>query len=216
MNIALIGATGFVGSRILDELIQRSHQVIAIARQVDQIKNRDHIIAMQLDIMQEGRLASALRGNDVVVSAFNAGWNNPHIYEDYLEGARHILTAVKEAEIPRFLVVSGAGSLLNEQGERLVDAPDFPKEIKAGALAAADFMEILVRESDLDWTVFSPAVEMNTESSGTRTGNYRTGTDYPVLDHNGKSRLSAEDLAVVVADEIENRNFIRRRFTAAY
>src|SRR5690606_16566172 len=115
MNIALIGATGFVGSRILDELIQRSHQVIAIARQVVQIKNRDHIIAMQLDIMQEGRLASALRGNDVVVSAFNAGWNNPHIYEDYLEGARHILTAVKEAEIPRFLVVSGAGSLLNEQ-----------------------------------------------------------------------------------------------------
>ncbi|MGO1521073.1 MAG: NAD(P)-dependent oxidoreductase, partial [Sphingobacterium sp.] len=82
MKIALIGATGFVGSYLLKELLRQKHQVTAIARDVDKIKNIDHVIAVQLDITQEGRLASALKGNDLVISAFNAGWDNPNIYQD--------------------------------------------------------------------------------------------------------------------------------------
>lgn len=216
MKIALIGATGFVGSYLLKELLRQKHQVTAIARDVDKIKNIDHVIAVQLDITQEGRLASALKGNDLVISAFNAGWDNPNIYQDYMDGARHILTAVKEAGITRFIVIGGAGSLLDSEDNRLVDSPSFPSSFKPGAKAAADFLEVIMREQELDWTFFSPAIEMNRENSGTRTAKYRTGTDYPVVDHTGKSKLSVEDLAVAVVEEIENRQFIKRRFTAAY
>lgn len=216
MKIALIGATGFVGSHLLTELQRRKHHVTAIARDVESIKGLDNVVAVQLDITQEGRLASALKGNDLIISTFNAGWDNPNIYQDYLDGVRHILQAVKETGINRFIAIGGAGSLLDANGVRLVDDPDFPKTIRPGAKAAADFLELLERETELEWTFFSPAVEMNQENSGTRTASYRLGTDYPVVDHTGKSRLSVEDLAVVIADEINDRKFIKRRFTAAY
>src|SRR5690606_4440603 len=126
------------------------------------------------------------------------------------------LMAVKEAGIARFIAVGGAGSLLDAEDNRLVDSPNFPTSLKPGAKAAADFLELVMREQELDWTFFSPAIEMNRENSGTRTAKYRTGTDYPVVDHTGKSRLSVEDLAVAVVEEIDNRQFIKRRFTAAY
>lgn len=216
MKIALIGATGFVGSHILKELIARNHQVTAIARHVDALKDVDHVLAVQMDVTAEGRLASALKGNQIVISAYNAGWDNPEIYRDYTEGARHILAAVKQTEAERFIVIGGAGSLLDATGRRLVDAPEFPDAIKPGALAAADFLEVLMRETDLSWTFFSPAVEMNASDPGIRTGTYRTGTDHPVVDHHGRSKLSVEDLAVAIADEIEEPKFINRRFTAAY
>ncbi len=216
MKVALIGATGFVGSHILEELLLRNYEVTAIARHVDKIKDKPNVVAIQLDINEEGRLASVLKGNEIVISAYNAGWTNPNVYDDYLQGSRHILQAVKDAGIKRFLVIGGAGSLLNTDGIRLVDEKNFPKKIKAGALAAADFYEVVLREDDLDWTFFSPAIQMNPESSGIRTGKYRTGTDHAVQDHEGNSKISAEDLAVAIVDEIDNKNFIQKRFTAGY
>ena len=216
MKVALIGATGFVGSHILEELIHRNIEVTAIARDVESLKNKPHVLAVQMDVMHDTSLGSALKGNDVVISAFNAGWTNPEIYDDYLEGSRHILKELKETGIKRFIVIGGAGSLLDENDERLVDDPKFPKEIKPGALAAADFYEVIQREDELDWTFISPAIEMNPSKKGKRTGKYRTGTDHPVFDHDGHSNISVEDLAVAVVDEVENNNFIKKRFTAGY
>ncbi len=216
MKVALIGATGYVGSHILEELVNRNIKVTAIAREVNQIKNKPNVLAVQMDVIKDTSLGSALKGNDVVISAFNAGWSNPEIYDDYLAGYRHILDEIKEAGIKRVIVIGGAGSLLNEKEERLVDDPNFPKEIKPGALAAADFYEVIQREDELDWTFISPAIEMNQSKSGKRTGKYRTGTDHPVFDHDGHSNISVEDLAVAVADEVENNNFIQKRFTVGY
>lgn len=216
MKVALIGATGYVGSHILEELIHRNYEVTAIARHVDDIKDKQNVIAVQMDVMHDTSLGSALNGNDVVISAFNAGWTNPEIYDDYLAGSRHILKELKETGIKRFIVIGGAGSLLDENDNRLVDDPNFPKEIKPGALAAADFYEIIQREDELDWTFLSPAIEMNPSAKGSRTGKYRTGTDHPVFDHDGHSMISVEDLAVAIVDEIENKNFIKKRFTVGY
>ncbi|WP_185217889.1 NAD(P)-dependent oxidoreductase [Sphingobacterium mizutaii] len=216
MKVALIGATGFVGSHILEELVHRNMEVTAIARDVESLKNKPHVLAVQMDVMHDNSLGSALNGNDVVISAFNAGWTNPEIYDDYLEGSRHILKELKETGIKRFIVIGGAGSLLDENDNRLVDDPNFPKEIKPGALAAADFYEVIQREEELDWTFISPAIEMNPSKKGKRTGKYRTGTDHPVFDHDGHFNISVEDLAVAVVDEVENNKFIKKRFTAGY
>lgn len=216
MKVALIGATGFVGSHILQELINRNYEVTAIARNVDKIKDKPHVLAVQTDVNDEGRLASALKGNDVVISAYNAGWENPEIYDDFLAGGRHILQAVKDAGIKRLIIVGGAGSLKINDESRIVDSPDFPAAIKPGALAAADYLEVVKREDELDWTFFSPAIEMNPSNSGTRKGEYRTAIGHPVFDHDGKSILSVEDVAVAIADELENNKFIKQHFTAAY
>jgi len=214
-KVALIGATGFVGSAILHELTERNYTVTAIARDVQKIKSAPNVIAVQADAREHTALTAAIKGNDIVVSAFNSGWSNPSIYDDYLAGGRSIINAIKEAGIERALFIGGAGSL-EVDGEKLVDAEDFPEDIKQGAKAASDYLEIVKREHDLDWTFFSPAIEMNAENSGTRTGNYRTDLDSPVLDNEGRSRLSVEDLAVAVADELEDRKFIKKRFTAGY
>ncbi|MGM1429973.1 NAD(P)-dependent oxidoreductase [Sphingobacterium lactis] len=216
MKVALIGATGFVGSHILEELIHRNIEVTAIARDVESLKDKAGVIAIQLNVNEADQLSSILKGNDAVISAFNAGWDNPNLYDDFLSGYRHILTEVEESGVKRLIVIGGAGSLLTDEGTRIVDGKDFPKAFKPGALAAADFYEVLQRENELDWTFFSPAIEMNKDTKGKRTGKYRTGMDHPVVDHEGHSRLSVQDLAVAIVDELENNKFIKQRFTAGY
>ncbi|WP_411972198.1 NAD(P)-dependent oxidoreductase [Sphingobacterium sp. Lzh-3] len=215
MKVAVIGSTGYVGSHLVKELVDRNYDVVAIARHIENIPSSEKVTKLQVDINDNNQLVSALKGVDVVVSAFNAGWTNPNLYEDFTKGALAIQQAVKDAGINRFIVIGGAGSLLVD-GNRLVDSPDFPKEIKPGALAAADYLNTIRKEDQLTWTMFSPAIEMNSHAGGTRTGKYRTGLDAPVFDQEGRSRLSVEDLAVAIADEIENKQFLNKRFTAAY
>ncbi|MEI2271355.1 NAD(P)H-binding protein [Sphingobacterium sp. ML3W] len=215
MKVAVIGSTGYVGTHLVKELVDRNYQVVALARHTDSIPSNDKITKVQVDINNHEQLVNALTGADVVISAFNAGWTNPNLYEDFTKGALAIQQAVKDAGIKRFIVVGGAGSLLID-GNRLVDSPDFPQEIKPGALAAADYLDTIRKEEQLNWTMISPAIEMNPHAGGTRTGNYRTGLDAPVFDQEGRSRLSVEDLAVAIVDEIENKQFTNKRFTAAY
>lgn len=215
MKVAVIGSTGYVGSHLVKELAERNYDVIAIARHIDNIPSGQRIVRAEIDIHNHQQLVNALKGADVVVSAFNAGWSNPNLYEDFTKGALAIQQAVKDAGVKRFIVVGGAGSLVVD-GKRLVDSPDFPKEIKPGALAAADYLDTIHKEQELNWTMISPAIEMNSQAGGIRTGKYRTGLDHPVFDAEGRSRLSVEDLAVAIADEIEQKQFINQRFTAAY
>lgn len=214
-NVALIGATGFVGSAILQELLQQGFTVTAVARDVSSIKNTPHVIAVQADVMEETALLAALKGNDLVISAFNAGWRNPNLYDDFIAGGRAIIEAIKAAGIERAIFVGGAGSL-EVDGKKIVDGADFPREIKAGAQAASDYLEIVKREHDLNWTFFSPAIEMNKNTSGKRTGTYRTDLNQPVFNSEGRSILSVEDLAVAIVDEVLDPKFERQRFTAGY
>lgn len=215
MNIAVIGTTGFVGSSITQELVAREHSVLGIARNInDSITT--NLVNLSVDIADTQKLADALKASDVVVSAFNAGWTNPNIYDDFLQGAKVIQEAVKLADVKRFIVIGGAGSLHTPEGTQLVDTPDFPKEYYPGASAARDYFNYLKQETDLDWVFFSPAIEMHQGITTGRTGQYRLGNEAPVFDQNQRSILSVQDLAVVIADEIENPKHHQQRFTAAY
>lgn len=215
-KIALIGATGFVGSHLLTELVNRGYEVTAFARSVDKIPVKDgNPKTVALDVTDVKALAAALKGNDVVVSAFNPGWTNPNIYNDFMNGCEAIQKAVKEAGVKRYITIGGAGSLYID-GKQIVDGEDFPKSIKPGATAARDYLDVIKKETELDWTMFSPAINMHQGIKTGRTGKYRLGTDQPVFDKDGESVLSVEDLAVAVVDEIENHKFPRQRFTAGY
>ena len=214
-KVAVIGATGFVGSKVVKELSHRNYDVLAIARDGSKVEQSPNVKALSADVNNIEELAKLLEGNDAVISTFNAGWTNPNIYNDFLTGARNIEKAVEESGVKRFITVGGAGSLFIE-GKQLVDSPDFPAEIKPGALAARDYLNEIKKNEMLDWTFFSPAIEMHQGTAGTRKGVYRTALDNPVFDENGRSVLSVEDVAVALADELENNQFIKQRFTAAY
>jgi putative NADH-flavin reductase len=217
MKIALIGATGFVGSKILEELLTRGHQVTAIIRNPEKLTFKHPLLSLaKADVFNDQELSTALKGHDVVVSAFNPGWSNPNIYKEFLEGSKAIQFATKKAAVKRFIIIGGAGSLFVAPGVRVIDTPHFPQEFKEGATAALDYLEILQKETALDWTFFSPAIEMHQGTAGIRKGTYRKGLENPVFDENGRSILSVEDVAVVIADEIEDPKHSRQRFTAAY
>lgn len=215
MKVAVIGATGFVGQNLVKELTSRGHQVIAIARNTSTLADQAEITAQQVDVNDVQALATAVSGADVVVSAFNAGWTNPNLYNDFLKGSKDIQQAVKAAGVNRLIVIGGAGSLFID-GNQLVDGPDFPADYKAGATAARDYLNIIKAEKELNWSFFSPAIEMHPGITTGRTGNYRLGLENPVFNQEGRSILSVQDLAVAIVDEVESNKHAQQRFTAAY
>lgn len=217
MNISIIGASGFVGTAILKEALSRGHKVTAIARDTSKIaESADQLQLRSVNINNADALAATLKGSDLVISAFNAGWENPNLYSDFIAGSKAIQAAVKASGVKRLIVIGGAGSLYAAPGVQLVDTPEFPKEYYPGASAARDYHNILKEETAIDWTFFSPAIEMHQGIDTGRTGKYRTSLENPVFDENGRSILSVQDLAVAIIDEAEQANHLRQRFTAAY
>lgn len=217
MKIAIIGATGFVGSTLLKEAVQRGHVITAISRHPENIDLKNsNITPVKADIYDARKLAEVLTGHEAVLNAFNPGWDDPTIYEDFLKGSKSIQEATKRANVDRLLVVGGAGSLEIAPSKQLVDTPKFPAEYLEGAKAARDYLDILKKEKDITWTFLSPAILMHQGIKTGRTGKYRTGTDQPVFDENGESKISVEDLALALIDELENPQFLNRRFTVAY
>uniref|UniRef100_UPI0027DE535E NAD(P)-dependent oxidoreductase n=1 Tax=uncultured Chryseobacterium sp. TaxID=259322 RepID=UPI0027DE535E len=214
-KVAVIGATGFIGTQVVNELSNRGYQVEAIVRDASKVEQNEKVTAKSVDVNNVDELSEALKGNDAVISAFNAGWTNPNLYDDFLNGSVNIEKAVEQSGVKRFITVGGAGSLYID-GKQLVDGSDFPAEIKPGATAARDYLNKIKENETLDWTFFSPAIEMHQGTAGVRTGKYRTALENPVFDENGRSVLSVEDVAVVLVDELEQNNHIRERFTAAY
>lgn len=217
MKIALIGASGFVGTAVLQELVNRSIQVTAIVRHPDKVIVRNELIALvQADVQNENEVVKAVSKHDVVINAFNPGWTHPDLYQVFLKGYQTILAGVKNSGVKRLLVIGGAGSLFVGEGVQLIDTPEFPKEFLPGASAARDYLNIIQKEKELEWTFLSPAIEMYPGTSGVRKGKYRIGLDQPVFDIDGRSIISVEDLAVAIADEVENPQHIKKRFTVAY
>lgn len=202
MHIALIGASGQAGSRILKELSGRGHAVTAIARNPDRIASLPHVTAKAGDVFDEAALTHLLEGHDIVVSAVHFTASDPRI----------LIDAAKASGATRYLVVGGAGSLEAAPGVALVTTPDFPDAYKPEALAGARFLELLRAEKDLDWTFLSPSALFE---PGRRTGKFRLGGDRLLVGEHG-SRISFEDYAVALADEIERPAHRRQRFTVGY
>ncbi len=212
MNIALIGATGFVGSAVLEELLRRSHRVTVLARNPAKLAARDGLTVVAADAQDAAQVAHAAAGHDAVVSAYNPGWTVPDIHDQFLIGTRAIYAGVKQAGVKRLLVVGGAGSLFVAPGVQLVDTPGFPAEYKAGALAAREALNLIQRETSLDWTFLSPPILL---APGERTGQYRLGTDAPLMNGEAPGGISVADMAVAIVDELENPRHVQQRFTVA-
>lgn len=214
-KVSLIGATGFVGKQVVKELSDRGYAVIAIARDITKVEQAANVTVVRGDVNNVEELSKILEGSDAVINTFNPGWTNPNLYDDFLNGSKNIEKAVEKSGVKRLITVGGAGSLFIGD-QQLVDSRDFPADIKPGALAARDYLNEIKKNDTLDWTFFSPAIEMHPGTAGVRKGSYRTGLDNPVFDENGRSILSVEDVAVALVDELEQNNFVKQRFTAAY
>ena len=213
MKIVLIGATGFVGSAILKEALNRGHEVAAIVRNPDKLTPHAKLHAKKGDIYNEDEVARLVTGHEAVISAFNPGWSNPDIYKQQVKGTHAIINGVKKAGMKRLLFVGGAGSLEVKPGVQSVDLPDFPTEYKQGALATREALNMLRKETTLEWSFLSPSADL---SPGQRTGKFRLGTDQLLTNAQGESRISVEDYAMAMVNEVEKPKHIRRRFTVGY
>jgi putative NADH-flavin reductase len=203
MKIALIGASGHAGSRILAELANRRHQVTAIVRHPDKIPKHEGVTTVKGDVHETPELVELLAGHDAVISSLH-----------FLScDAPTILKAIREAGLRRYLVVGGAGSLEVRPGLRVVDTPEVPPIYRAESSAGVAFLETLRTVSDLDWTFLSPSAEF---VEGVRTGTFRLGEDALLHDSQGRSWISYEDYAVALVDELEQPKHLQRRFTVGY
>lgn len=214
-KIVLIGASGFVGSAIMKEALNRDFHVTAVVRNPDKIKIvHENLKVVSADVSSLDAVAAVCKGVDAVISAFNPGWSNPNIYEETIEVYLTIIDGVKRAGVDRFLMVGGAGSLFIAPGVRLMDSGEVPEAILPGVKALAEFyLKFLKKEKEVDWVFFSPAAEL---FSGVRSGRYRLGKDDMITDIAGYSRISVEDYAAAMIDELEKPARHHERFTIGY
>ncbi|MGZ3273211.1 MAG: NAD(P)-dependent oxidoreductase [Caulobacteraceae bacterium] len=202
MKVAVIGGTGRAGSKIVEELARRGHQVTALARHPEKAPTAQGVTAKAADIHDAKAMTEALKGHDVVVSALR-----------FLDATpAQVIGPVKASGVGRYLVVGGAASLLSG-GQRLFDSPHFPEAYKPEAGAGIAFLEALKAEPDLDWTFLSPSMIFD---GNERVGKFRLGQDDLLVAADGKSSISFPDFAIAMADEIENPRHRRRRFTVGY
>lgn len=208
MKVALIGATGKIGANILEEALNRGHTVTAIVRNAGKLADRPGLVKKACEIHDTAALAAVLQGHEAVISAFNPALENG------VAGAKSIISAVKAAQVPRLLVVGGAGSMQGKDGVQLVDTPEMPRIWLDHALATREVLNLLWAEDDLDWTFLAPAMLLE---PGERTGRFRISVDTPVeTEDDGPSRISFADYALAMIDELENPRHTRQRFTVGY
>lgn len=212
---ALIGASGFVGSAILNELLNRGYEVEALVRNPENVKvTNPHLIIKQVDVSDTDTLTKMLKGYDTVISAYNPGWSNPDIYTLTLQNYPRIVEAAKAAGVKRLLIVGGAGTLFCAPGLRVVDSGVIPQEIMGGVKSLGEFyLDTLIKENDIDWVFFSPAGSLE---PGTATGKYRLGKDNLIVDTQGNSRITVGDYAHAMVNELESPLHHKERFTIGY
>jgi uncharacterized protein len=209
MHIVLYGATGQAGSRILTELLSRGHQVTAIVRTPAKLAAQQGLSVAQGDVSSVDSIAERIKGADAVVSAYAP----PKDDTDQLIGATdRLIEAVKKAGVPRLLIVGGAGSLEVAPGVTIIDSGHVPAEWLPIAVSHAKTLD-LAKKSDINWTYFSPAAFL---VPGERTGKFRLGTNQLIANEKGDSRISLEDYAIALVDELESPKHERERFTIGY
>ncbi len=214
-KIVLIGASGFVGSAILNEALNRGIQVIAVVRNPESIKiAHPNLTIVKVDVSIANNVTDIAKGVDTVISAYNPGWTNPNIYEETLKTYSVILEGVKNAGVKRLLIVGGAGTLFVAPGLRVVDSGAIPQEIMGGVKSLGEFyLNTLMNEKDIDWIFFSPAGSLE---KGERTGRYRLGKDDLIINNKSESKISVQDYAKAMIDELIIPAHHKERFTIGY
>jgi putative NADH-flavin reductase len=212
MNIALIGASGFIGSALRTEALARGHKVTALVTSPSKLAGAPGLTVVKMDVNDTAALADRLKGFDAALSAFS-GHAQANTFDYYLAGFKSIVAAAKLAGVPRLLVVGGAGSLYVAPGIQALDTPQFPAEYKPTAEGARQALNLLQAETALNWTMLSPSAVI---APGERTGQFRLGQDQMLSDAQGNSHISVQDYAVAFIDELEKPAHARQRFTVGY
>jgi putative NADH-flavin reductase len=203
MKIAHIGASGKVGSKILEELLRRGHTVTAISRHPEKLTARAQLSSTRGDINDPDGLALVVKGHDAVISSAT-----------FLPGSSpKLVDAIRKSGAKRYIAVGGAGSLEVAPGKLLKDSGAIPPEWLPAINEGAALLKLLQADRQLDWTFFSPAA---TIGPGQRTGKFRLGGDQLITGTDGKSSISYDDYAIALVDELEKPQHIRRRFTIGY
>jgi putative NADH-flavin reductase len=212
MRIAIIGASGFIGSFIRDEALARGHQVTAIVRHPEKITVQNpRLTVVKADILRD-KVDVLVKGHDAVISAYSPRRSGPDVYNEHVKGAKAIISGVKKSGIKRLLVVGGAATLEVAPGVQLIDTMS-PEQVTDGMLATKETLYMLRKEKELEWTFLSPAASI---AAGERTGHYRVGKDQLLKNKEGESKISTQDYAIAMLDELEHPQHIRERFTVAY
>lgn len=214
-NIALIGASGYVGSALLQEALRREFFVKAIVRHPQRITETDiHLEIIKGDVTDAAMVCYLVEGTEAVISAYNPGWKDPHLYDDLLTGYAAIIEGVKKAGIKRLLVVGGAGRLYLSSGIRLADSEEIPYTLLPGIRGLTEVYErYLLPEKKLDWVFLSPAASLE---PGERTRKFRWGKDKLIIDRQGESRISVEDYAYAMFEILEKGTVHRKGLTVGY
>jgi putative NADH-flavin reductase len=202
-RIALIGASGRIGSKIAAELLSRGHTVTGIARNPEKISAQKGLTIARGDITEPGVLAWSLQGHDAIISAAS-----------FIPGqAENLIDAVRQSGVKRFLMVGGAASLQTDDGKKVIDTLQVPDAWKAPIMEGIRTLSLLRDVKDFDWTFFSPAVQIG---PGERTGKFRLGKEHVVKDKDGVSKISYDDYAIAMVDELERGQNLKGRFTIGY
>ncbi len=218
MKIALIGASGFIGTKILAEAVSRGHQVTAIGRNPEKIQAQKNVTVKKADALNVDELTKVLQGHDVVISSFNPskGMTGPDVYDKHVAGNTAIISGVKKSGVKRFIAVGGAASLKTPADIEFLDSPEFPaayEPFKPGIRGTRELYYMLKKEPNLDWVFVAPSV---TIAPGERTGKFRVGKDHVLYDAKGESKISVEDYAVGLMDEVEHPKHHNQRITIGY
>jgi putative NADH-flavin reductase len=211
MKLAVLGATGTIGRRVVAEALARGHQVTALARDPSALAEAERLKLVECDVTSTDQLGKALLGHQAIVSA--VGPNTRSGPSIVVAATRAVAAACMKADVRRVLVVNGAGSLSVKPGLELLHTPDFPAAWRDVALAHREALGMWRRVKELDWTVISPAALVDL---GPRTGSYRTGHDELLVDEHGVSRISADDLAIAIIDELDHGGHFYERISFAY
>lgn len=211
MKIAVVSASGRIGSRTVQEALNRGHEVVAVVRDPAKVTiQHPHLTVVKGDATDLNSLSQAVAGVGVIISAYSPGFMPTDDQSLFSVVAKNLIAVAKNGA--RVIVVGGAGSLEVAPGVKLFDTPEFPDFVRPHAKGSAAALELL-RASDVNWTYVSPAINIE---PGTRTGHYRTALENPIFDAQGKSDISMEDYAIALIDEVEKPQFERMRFTVGY
>ena len=202
-KVALIGASGKIGSKIAAELLQRGHQVTGIARNPEKISPQPGVNTVKGDFTDPQTMAQALKGHDAVISAASF----------IPDQAEKLIASIRGSGVKRFLMVGGAASLEVEPGKKVIDTIQLPDAWKGPVMEGIRTLKLLREVNDVDWTFFSPAIQIG---PGERTGKFRLGKEQVVKDAADVSKISYDDYAIAMVDELEQSNNLKARFTIGY
>lgn len=213
MKIAIVGATGFVGGKLVREALDRAHDVTAITRSPTKLPKENRLRTVSSDVNDVPALTEAFKGQDAVIHAYapSRSESMDARIKQQTQGTKSIIAALRAARVKRLLAVGGAGTSEIAPGVALMDSYLFPKAYEGGARSTAVIKELLKAEPDINWTYLCPPHFLE---AGEKTGKYRVGQNNLIIElETGRSHISTADYAVAMIDELETPKHSRQRFT---